>query len=53
MNPQKINMEKDELLQLFDNFINENGLVPDFMNYLEEKGYSESEYDNVLEQTKK
>lgn len=44
-------MTKEELLQLFDQFINENGLVPNFNTFLEEKGYSESEYDEVMEQT--
>lgn len=43
-------MTKEELLQLFDQFINENGLVRDFNAFLEVKGYSESEYDELMEQ---
>ncbi len=42
-------MNKDELLQLFDEFINQTGQVGDFNDFLEKKGYSEDEYDVVME----
>lgn len=41
---------KEELLRLLDQFINENGLVSDLNAFLQEKGYSESEYDEIIEQ---
>lgn len=42
-------MTEKDLLELFDKFINEQGLVTDFMEFLDEQGYSESEYDEVME----
>lgn len=42
-------MTKEELLELLDSFINENGLVPELNDFLEAQGYSESEYDELME----
>lgn len=42
-------MTKEELLRIFDSFINEEGLVGTFMDFLDSKGYLESEYDELIE----
>ncbi len=42
-------MTKDELLELFDAFINEIGEWNTFRKFLEEKGYSAKEYDTVMD----
>ena len=43
---------KEELLLLLDGFICDNGLVPALNDFLKEKGYSEEEYDEVIEKCK-
>jgi hypothetical protein len=42
-------MSKEELLDVFESFINEKGLVPDFNAFLESKGYSVEEAEKILE----
>jgi hypothetical protein len=41
-------MTKEDLLELFDGFINDRQLFNYFREYLEEKGYSEDEYDSIM-----
>jgi hypothetical protein len=36
-----------ELIQIFDSYINENGLWLDFLNKLKDLGYSEEDYDKI------
>jgi len=43
-------MSKEELIQLFDEFISREMLANDFNQFLEEKGYSEKEYDDLMQQ---
>jgi hypothetical protein len=35
-----IRMSKEEIVQLFDEFINENGMLYAFKEWLQERGYS-------------
>jgi hypothetical protein len=42
-------MKEQELLELLDSFINENGLVAELNAFLQAKGYSEREYDELIE----
>lgn len=42
-------LTKEDLLKLFDDFINEYGMVRDFDNYLVEKGYLVDEYDDLID----
>lgn len=44
----EIKMSKEELIELFDHFISENGLAQKFVQFIEHKGYSEEEYDNII-----
>lgn len=39
----KREIEKDELVNIVDDFINSVGLWPDFKSFVEEKGYTVSE----------
>jgi len=41
-------LTKEELLDLFNDFINEQGLWNDFISFIEEKGYTESEVNEIL-----
>lgn len=41
-------MDKEELLKLLNDFICENGLVPALNDFLDKKGYTEDEYDEVI-----
>jgi len=41
-------MTKDELIDMYDSFVNEIGAYYQFKSFLEEKGYTESELEKVL-----
>ncbi len=42
-------MTKEELIELFDRFINEYGLWTTFKDFMESNGYSEEEYNDTME----
>lgn len=41
-------MDKDELITILDNFINDHGLYEELISELEKQGYSEDEYNDVV-----
>lgn len=42
-------MTTEELIREFNDFINENSLWSDFIYFIEKKGYTENECDEVIE----
>jgi hypothetical protein len=44
-----MDITKNELINLFDEFISENSLVPEFDKFLEKKGYTSQEVDAFIE----
>ena len=42
-------MDKDEIARYINEFISEKGLYTNFVSWMEEKGYSESEVDDATD----
>lgn len=47
------NMKPTELIELFEDFVNETGQYKDFIAFIESKGYSEEEFDEVVQNNKR
>ena len=43
MEAKNVKINKEELIELFDGFLNDYGLYPQFENHIEEKGYTKEE----------